>query len=361
MVTAPNSMKRSYPNSRSVIDTDGRKWRMCAGVAILNSAGHILVGERLKIAGAWNCPQGGVDEGETVLQAAEREAHEEVGLRTGVQICTVAEMGEEAGVRYQADGWLKKEGYAGQQLHWVLFRCVHADGDADPSTMVDLSGLGGEPAEFSAVRWAPIDEVVEGMWPAKRAPYEVLRGWARGHHEVHEAACLAVDFAGRWVRDASAGSNVTGGLLARGHTEEEAERHATAPYVQTWARADEESTGAWRVTTFKTDGITPRRELVYPQGEWTEKFDAGTAGALLREYGPRGGEMRRRTVWLAEPDAPPPRLAHVTVSQTPLGREETRRFLRADGRMVLRRAFTERAATAPAEAGRSEEVFDRIG
>ena len=102
-------------------------------------------------------------------------------------------------------------------------------------------------------------------------------------------------------------------------------------------------------------------------------YDGRTAGALLREHGPRGGEMQRRTAWLAEPDAPEtplpgdadgegtqPGLAHVTVSETPLGREETRRFLRADGRMALRRTFTARGAAAPTEAGRSEEVFERV-
>ncbi len=212
-------MKRSYPPSRSVTDAAGRKWRMCAGAAILNSAGHLLVGERLKIAGAWNCPQGGVDEGESVLDAAAREAYEEVGLRAGVEICTVAEMPEDKAVRYEAGGWLKKEGFAGQQLHWVLFRCAHADGDADPTAMVDLTGLGGEDAEFGAVQWAPIDNVLAGMWPAKRAPYEALRDWARVQHEAYKAACAAIDLSGRWARDSSAGSNFAGALIARGALE----------------------------------------------------------------------------------------------------------------------------------------------
>ena len=71
-----------------------------------------------------------------------------------------------------------------------------------------LTGLGGEHAEFRAVRWAQIDDVVrhaqsrarmhaqmhafahartrtrmstqiESMWPAKRKPYESLRDWAQ--------------------------------------------------------------------------------------------------------------------------------------------------------------------------------------
>ena len=147
-------MKRSYPPSRSVTDAAGRKWRMCAGAAILNSAGHLLVGERLKIAGAWNCPQGGVDEGESVLDAAAREAYEEVGLRAGVEICTVAELPEDKAVRYEAGGWLKKEGFAGQQLHWVLFRCAHADGDGGVGRwLVGRMVVGGSWGGVSCAAW----------------------------------------------------------------------------------------------------------------------------------------------------------------------------------------------------------------
>lgn len=84
-----------------ITSEDGRRWRQCAGAAIVNSQGELLVGERIKIKGAWNCPQGGVDvSGESVVAAAAREAEEEVGLVSGVHIAPLATMGA-SGVRYE--------------------------------------------------------------------------------------------------------------------------------------------------------------------------------------------------------------------------------------------------------------------
>ena len=68
---------------------------------------------------------------ETALEAASREAFEEVGLRIGVDIVPIAAMSDDAAVKYEAGGWLKQAGFAGQQLHWVLFTCCNAVGDVD--------------------------------------------------------------------------------------------------------------------------------------------------------------------------------------------------------------------------------------
>lgn len=54
--------------------------------------------------------------------------------------------------RAQAAGWLKKEGFAGQQLHWTIFRCIDAAGDRSADAMTDLGGRNGEAPEFKAVR-----------------------------------------------------------------------------------------------------------------------------------------------------------------------------------------------------------------
>eukprot|EP00966_Prymnesium_polylepis_P003398 77942-Prymnesium_polylepis.1 len=77
-------------------------------------------------------------------------------------------------VRYEAGGWLAKAGFAGQQLHWALFACCSVVGDVYPGAITVLDGLDGEAAEFSVVKWQPLADVIAGMWPAKRAPYEAL-------------------------------------------------------------------------------------------------------------------------------------------------------------------------------------------
>jgi putative (di)nucleoside polyphosphate hydrolase len=45
-----------------------------------NREGKILICERIQIPGAWQFPQGGVDEGETAEQALTRELWEEIGI-----------------------------------------------------------------------------------------------------------------------------------------------------------------------------------------------------------------------------------------------------------------------------------------
>ena len=47
---------------------------------IINKKGEVLVCERKKDRGAWQFPQGGVDAGESKLEALEREIMEEVGI-----------------------------------------------------------------------------------------------------------------------------------------------------------------------------------------------------------------------------------------------------------------------------------------
>ena len=116
----------TFAPSREAVDADGRRWRCCAGAAIINSSGQLLVGERIKISGAWNCPQGGMDavsksgNPETALEAASREAFEEVGLRVDTHIVPIAAMSDDAAVKYEAGGWLKQAGFAGQQVRIII-------------------------------------------------------------------------------------------------------------------------------------------------------------------------------------------------------------------------------------------------
>ncbi len=56
-------------------------YRPNAAAVILNSVGFLLICERAKEHGAWQFPQGGIDEGENALQAVQREIHEEVGFQ----------------------------------------------------------------------------------------------------------------------------------------------------------------------------------------------------------------------------------------------------------------------------------------
>ncbi len=53
-----------------------------AGI-LRNREGKILICERVNVPGAWQFPQGGIDDGETPEQALVRELWEEIGLEDG--------------------------------------------------------------------------------------------------------------------------------------------------------------------------------------------------------------------------------------------------------------------------------------
>jgi len=54
--------------------------RAVVGAFILNAKGELLLGKSPKWGARWCVPGGGINRGETMLAAAEREAKEEVGL-----------------------------------------------------------------------------------------------------------------------------------------------------------------------------------------------------------------------------------------------------------------------------------------
>ena len=59
----------------------GLPYRPCAGVVLINDAGLVFAGLRIDTtAEAWQMPQGGIDKGETPVEAAIRELGEETGL-----------------------------------------------------------------------------------------------------------------------------------------------------------------------------------------------------------------------------------------------------------------------------------------
>ena len=60
-----------------------RPYRPCVGIFLLNNDGLVFAGRRIDSrAEAWQMPQGGIDAGESPLQACMREMREEIGTNT---------------------------------------------------------------------------------------------------------------------------------------------------------------------------------------------------------------------------------------------------------------------------------------
>lgn len=148
--------------------TDAKPYRPCVGICLMNSKGKVFAGRRFGFAAnSWQMPQGGVDKGEELEAAAFRELHEETGVTS-------------AKIIKRTDDWLHydlppdlekrmwKGKYAGQKQVWFLFQF---EGD---EREIDISGLGGEKAEFSDWTWMSIDEIVKQIVPFKRDIYKAV-------------------------------------------------------------------------------------------------------------------------------------------------------------------------------------------
>ena len=185
--TKSKSTSKAYPEARSVT-VNGERYRRCAAALVFNDRGEILCGERSDRAGSWNAPQGGVEAGERVEDAAARELFEETGVRAMMDATTSSSNGvvrligalpESDGYCYRVEEhtWLAERGLAGQRLEFALFHWPGVDCDADPTThpAVNLAGENGESREFNRLRWIDFDEMVRDVWPSKRAPYALAR------------------------------------------------------------------------------------------------------------------------------------------------------------------------------------------
>ncbi len=93
--------------------------------------GMILIAERMRFKGAWQFPQGGVDDGETAEQALFREVEEEIGVRR--ELITIISM--RSGYRYAfPKGRLKYGLYGGQEQTYFLCQFGGKDTDIDLCT-----------------------------------------------------------------------------------------------------------------------------------------------------------------------------------------------------------------------------------
>ncbi len=144
-------------------------YRPCVGVMLVNGDGRVFVGRRIdnKEGDWWQMPQGGVDEGEDLDQAALRELAEETGARPE-HVSIIDRMAES--VRYDLPeeliGKLWGGKYRGQEQVWFLARFSGSDED------IDLNAH--DPAEFCDWKWAEPEHLPELIVPFKKRVYRAV-------------------------------------------------------------------------------------------------------------------------------------------------------------------------------------------
>ena len=156
--------------SLPTVPYEQRPYRPCVGIFLLNNDGLVFAGRRIDSrAEAWQMPQGGIDAGESPLQACMREMREEIGTNTAELVS-------------QHDDWLYYDiplpladrlwqgRYKGQKQKWMALRFTGDDSEINIAT---------EEPEFCEWKWLLPHDLVDLAVPFKRDVYQnVLAAFA---------------------------------------------------------------------------------------------------------------------------------------------------------------------------------------
>ncbi|PIE14351.1 MAG: RNA pyrophosphohydrolase [Rhodobacterales bacterium] len=147
-------------------------YRANAGIVLFNPRGQVFAGQRFdSLNGAWQMPQGGIDEGESPRDAALRELTEETGVSPDL---VTIEAETHDWVTYDLPvelvGKIWKGRYRGQKQKWFLMRFLGEDAQIN---------IALEHPEFSEWKWMEVDELLGKIVPFKRDVYAEVFGQFR--------------------------------------------------------------------------------------------------------------------------------------------------------------------------------------
>ena len=131
---------------------------------LVDPLGRAFTGERIDTPGAWQMPQGGLDEGEIPERAAVRELREETGI-VSVELLAVSGEWRSYDLPPQIASGIWGGRWRGQAQIWTLFAFVGDDAEIDIET---------KHPEFRRWKWTPPDRLLDEIVDFKRGVYEAV-------------------------------------------------------------------------------------------------------------------------------------------------------------------------------------------
>lgn len=146
-----------------LIDYNLRPYRPCVGIVLINRAKQVFVGQRLdNSVEAWQMPQGGIDDGETAIEAGLREMLEEIGTNNA-ELVSEHSTWLDYDIPINLANRLWQGQFKGQSQKWLAFHYLGDDQDINIDTI--------EP-EFRAWKWAEPEALPNLAVPFKRDVYQ---------------------------------------------------------------------------------------------------------------------------------------------------------------------------------------------
>lgn len=154
-------------------DAADMPYRACVAVMMFNGCGDVWLGRRVPkwdnhlSAMPWQCPQGGMDPGETPEDAAYRELHEETGS-SNVALLAESRDWHSYDLPPEALGVALGGKYRGQRQKWFAARFL---GDESEFNLIPPPP---QKQEFDAWRWVPVEQVPGLVIDFKRPIYRAI-------------------------------------------------------------------------------------------------------------------------------------------------------------------------------------------